>query len=104
MTVPVSCSARTGPCTVALTDTITENPQNGKLVALGAQAKTTTKTVTLATTRVSVTAGRTLSVTLRLGAARRRLLASHHTLRTELTVTSGRAHQTVTFHRTAQKR
>lgn len=84
--VPVSCSG-TAPCTVQLSLTVTETIKNGRVIAVAARrTKTTTRHITVARARVTIQAGRRVTVGLRLNAAGRRLLAQRHRLAARLSV------------------
>jgi hypothetical protein len=82
--VPVSCTGR-GSCTVVLTLSVTETLKGGKLVAVAARrTKTTKHVVILARVRVTIAAGHSKTVTLRLSSAGRRLLARRGRLAVKL--------------------
>lgn len=75
--VPVRCSTA-GSCAVKLTVTTVEAVRHGK--------KTVKRTVTLGTVKATVAAGKSKTVTVRLNAAGRKLLAAHKRLKTQLTL------------------
>jgi hypothetical protein len=89
----LSCTGTAGTCIMTVRLTVTGTPA-------GKRAKPRKKTVTVATKTVTLGAGKHAKVTLALNATGKRLLAKHHTLPVQLTVTQGakvRHSQKLTF-------
>jgi len=100
----VSCVGASGStCTISVSLYVTETLKGGKVVAVSAKTnpkKTTKRTVDLGTTTVTLKAGESQKVTVKLNGAGQGLLKSHHTLAVKLTEHSGAsvlAGPTVTF-------
>ncbi len=83
--VPVHCNGGTGAiCKLSVTLTIVETVKGGKVIAVSAAKK---KTVILATTNLTIIAGRSKTVVIALNASGKHLLAAHHTLKVKLAIT-----------------
>ncbi|MGZ6840278.1 MAG: hypothetical protein ACXVHC_07485 [Frankiaceae bacterium] len=86
----MSCTGSTS-CQIQLTASVRETIRRGKVIALAASTKKTTKkTVTIASKTATIPAGRTKTITLTLNGAGKRLLAKHNPLKAKLTVTQSR--------------
>ncbi len=97
--VPVTCK---GPiaCAVTLQLSVIETTKRGTVIAVAAATTTTKKTVVVGKVSVSLSAGQTRSVQIRLNRAGQRLLAKFRKLTVRLAViAAGRtvSHVTVTF-------
>jgi hypothetical protein len=80
VSVPVSCASGGASCTVKAVVTVTETVHRKG-------DKTKKKTVVLGSATITVAAGKTGRVSVKLNGTGRKLLATHHKLRVELTVT-----------------
>jgi hypothetical protein len=83
--VPVRCTGGAS-CRVKLTVSVVETLKHGTVVAVSATARTTHKTVDLVSRSVTVPAGATQTVTLKLDSAARRLLKKHSPMKALLTL------------------
>ena len=82
-------------CSITLTEQVTETLRGSKLIAVQAGArhhrvKTHRRTITVATGRARIAAGKTVTIKITLNRAGRTLLAKRHHLATRLTVKLGR--------------
>ncbi len=84
--VPVSC-AGVGSCSVTLAMSVTETLKGSRIVAIGARVRTKRKVVVVGSVRATVTAGRTVTLGVRLSGTGQRLLKRMRTLPVTLTVT-----------------
>ena len=106
--VGVSCSGGSS-CTITLTLSVLETLHHGKVTAVAAstkKTKKTKKTVVVGSESVTIAAGKSETVKLKLNATGKRLLAKHNPLKAKLAVTaSGKTvtRSTVTF-KTKKKR
>lgn len=108
LSVHLSCHAAGGSCLEAtVTATITEHIKGGKLTAVSARAKAkkTTKKVTIASGSLSLAAGKSGTLKLKLNARGSKLLTEYRKLSTIVTVTiAGKIVKTATVHLTASKK
>lgn len=81
--VPASCASGGASCTVKGTLTATETVRTGK----GHKAKKKTRTVVVGAATLTVSAGKSGDITLKLNRTGHKLLVAHHKLRVKLTVT-----------------
>jgi hypothetical protein len=79
--VPVSCASGGASCTVKAVMTATEKVRRGK------HHKTKKKTIVAGTASVTIQAGKSVKVSVKLNRTARKLLKAHHKLRVKLTVT-----------------
>jgi hypothetical protein len=88
-TVKVSCAGAAGAsCKVKLTLTVVETLKGGKLTAVAASAKKTTKkTVIVGSVTVTIAAGKGETIMVKLNGTGKKLLAKHNPLKTKLTIT-----------------
>jgi hypothetical protein len=97
--VRVACAGASGQtCAVSLGLSVTETLKGAKLVAVSAierKPKTSKRTVVLGTATVTLAAGQSEIVHVKLNAAGRRLLSSRHELSVKLTVTQRTSGATV---------
>jgi hypothetical protein len=108
LSVHLSCPAGGGNCLKAtVTATITEHIKGGKLTAVSARAKAkkTTKKVTIAKSSLTLAAGKSATLKLKLNATGSKLLTKYGKLSTKVTVTvAGKIVKTATVHLTASKK
>ncbi len=84
--VKVTCTGAAGAtCKIGLTLSVTETLKGGKVIAVSASMKRTTKVVVLGTARLTLTAGQGKTVSITLNTIGQRLLATRHTLKAKLT-------------------
>jgi hypothetical protein len=103
--VKVSCAGATGAsCRVALTLSVVEKLKGHRIVAVTADRKTRKRTVVVGSANVTLTAGQTQTVQMKLNRAGRGLVSARHSVKAKLLVTqlaSGQERvistQTVTF-------
>jgi hypothetical protein len=88
VTVTLSCVGGSG-CPAAVKVKLVERLHHGRIVALSAAKKPSTRTVTIASGSATLAAGTTRKLTLKLNHAGLALLRSHRTLRALTAVTSG---------------
>jgi hypothetical protein len=87
VTVKLSCSGATG-CPAAIKVALIEHLRRGRIVALSAAKKSTTRTLTIASRSSALAAGATRTLTLKLNRAGLALLGSHRALPALVTVSS----------------
>jgi PKD repeat protein len=106
----VSCAGATGTtCVVKVTLSVSETVTGGKVVAVSANAKTKTKkrTLTVGTASMTLDAGQSAALVVKLNGQGRRLLRTHHVLAVKLTTRSGTTvlhSQTIRFKQAKKKR
>jgi hypothetical protein len=103
--VSVSCTGPSGSnCPVTLELTVTETGKHGKTIAIRTSGQQTKeKVVVVGTANVTITAGQTKTIAIKLNKTGTRLLAVRHRLTATLSlITSGTivSHQTISFRTT----
>jgi hypothetical protein len=93
VTVKLTCPKGGGSCgDVTVQMTVTEKLKGGRVIALSAAAKKTTKKVVLiATGAVSLSAGATATLKLKINSAGKALLRKYHSVKALATITAGGA-------------
>jgi hypothetical protein len=106
--IPISCSSGSSSCKVTSTLSVTETLRGSKVVAvasLASKKRTHRRTITVGRATVTVTAGRKTTERVQLNKTGRQLLATHHKLSVELTVTrTGDGKATRLLHRSVSLR
>ncbi len=85
--IRLGCAAHSRGCHITAGLTAIETLRGGKPVVISARAKRGQRRVILATKRLRIAAGRTMTVTVKLNATGRKLLAKFKRLPVKLTIT-----------------
>ena len=94
--VPINCGLLEAlACKFIFKLTVIETLKGGKVIAVSANAKTQKRTVTVGTKSVTLAAGDSETVRIRLDAAGQRLLKSRNKLSVKFTTTARRANGTM---------
>ena len=87
----MSCHGRAGTtCKIALAISVREMIRAGRVIGATERTRATKTTIVLATVSVTLAAGHTKAVKIRLNSTGRRLLARLHTLKATLVATAAR--------------
>jgi hypothetical protein len=86
VTVNLTCATRSNGCQVTGGLTSTETVKSGKVIAVGARAKSAHHVVAVGTRTATIAAGQTVAVTIKLGASGHALLTKFHRLPVTLTI------------------